>query len=61
MSKADPRTPNSRQADLKLQQLDVKRAAADLARRVQAIRRSVAEIEAAKAVTHRLLQKEVSI
>jgi len=51
----------ARQIALKIQQPDLKSAAAELARRIDEIRKSIASVEEAKVVTQQLLRKEVSI
>ena len=50
-----------KQIALKIQQPDVKSAAAELARRIDDIKKSIATVEEAKVVTQQLLRKEVSI
>lgn len=50
-----------KQIALKMQQPDLRSAAAELARRIDEIKKSIATVEEAKVVTQKLLQKEVSI
>lgn len=53
--------PAQKQADVSIQQPDLKGAAAELGRRVEDIKRLVAGIQEAKTVSQKLLRMEVSI
>jgi hypothetical protein len=54
-------TISKQQVDLKIRQPDMKSAAAELTRRIDDVKKSIAGIEQAKAVSQELLRKEVSI
>ncbi len=54
-------TTGRQQADLKIRQPDLKTAAAELTRRIEDVKKSIAGIEQAKAVSEELLRTEVSI
>ena len=56
-----PATSNPQEVDLKILQPDLRGAAAELARQVADIKKSIEVIERAKIVSQRLLKKEVSI
>ena len=51
----------AKQIALRMQQPDFRSAAAELARRIDEIKKSIATVEEAKVVTQHLLRKEVSI
>jgi hypothetical protein len=56
-----PQVTVAKQADLGIRKPDLKSAAAELTRRMDDIKKSIAGIEKAKTVSQGLLRKEVSI